>query len=127
MKKVFIVLGVSLLLFSCGETNKSEKTENTEVSDSQNIEDQILGNWKLKTLGGDVQEGTLTINNDNTCVVNGIEGKWLMKDNKYCSQLTGDNLPEIMKEETCYTVKVSGGELSLTIELGVESIYEKVE
>lgn len=127
MKKVFIVLSVSLLLFSCGETNNSEKTENTEVSDSQNLQDQILGNWKLRSVGGTLQEGTMTINDDKTCLVNGIEGKWLMKDNNFCTQLTGENLPDIMKEEYCKAVKISGEELSLTIELGIESIYVKVE
>lgn len=127
MKKVFIVLSVSLLLFSCGETNNSEKTENTEVSDSQNLQDQILGNWKLISVGGTLGEGTMTINDDKTCLVNGIEGKWLMKDNNFCTQLTGENLPDIMKEETCSAVKISGEELSLTIELGIESIYVKVE
>jgi hypothetical protein len=125
MKKVLMVLSISLFLFSCGETNKSEKTESSEVNDSQNVEDQIVGSWKLKTIGGAVQDGTMTINNDKTCLINGLEGKWLIKDNNFCSQLVGENLPKIMKDEYCSTIKINGGELSLTVELGIESIYEK--
>ena len=125
MKKVLMVLSISLFLFSCGETNKSEKTESSEVNDSQNVEDQIVGSWKLKTIGGTVQDGTMTINNDKTCLINGSEGKWLIKDNNFCTQLVGEDLPKIMKNEYCSIIKINGGELSLTIEIGIESIYEK--
>jgi hypothetical protein len=127
MKKVFIVLSFSLFLFSCGETNKLEKTDTTEVTDSQNIKDQIVGNWKLKTVGGVVGDGTMTINDDKTFLLNALEGKWLMKDNNFCYKLTGENLPKIMKEEICRVLIIKGGELSLGKEMGVESIYEKVE
>ena len=125
MKKVLMILSISLFLFSCGETNKSEKTESSEVNDSQNVKDQIVGKWKLKTVGGALQDGTMTINNDNTCLVNGMEGIWSIKDNNFCRELVGENLPDILKKETCFIVNINGGQLSLNTEVGIESIYEK--
>lgn len=78
MKKVLMVLSVSLFLFSCGETNKSEsgevtqsektkssegsqsektessevtQSEKTEISEVNQSENKIIGKWELAKFG----------------------------------------------------------------------------
>jgi len=128
MKKVLMVLSISLFLFSCGETIKSEKTENVEVKNTQNVEDQIVGSWKLKSIAGAEVEGTMTINNDKTGLINGSPIKWSIKDNKFCREVLDENIPKGLRNEECSTVKINGGELSLTAgdDYKIEMIYEKV-
>jgi len=134
MKRILMILSVILFLFSCGETNKSEKTESSEVNDSQNVEDQIVGKWKLThTKGREMEEGEesyMIIKDDGTfqsIVRDKIseynktsENNWSIKDNQFCKTNKEINF------EICGSFNLEGDKLEWNTEdMGIFK-YRKV-
>ncbi len=118
MKKVLMVLSISLFLFSCGETNKSEKTGSSEVNDSQNVEDQIVGKWIVTGamgLEGEEKEDNYIIIKDDCTVLQvtpfGTSTfNWSIKDNQFCQS------NEEFDIETCGSFNLEGDKLEWNIE-----------
>jgi len=136
MKKVLMVLSISLFLFSCGETNKSEKTESSGVNDSQNVEKQIVGKWILKLyLGKDAESENKTyimINEDNTYKsvnydITIDKGTWSINGDEFCEKITSSRINDEGGEE-CSKYQLDGNKLTITRLLyssPLVSVYEK--
>ena len=126
MKKVLMVLSISLFLFSCGETNKSEKTESSEVNDSQNVEDQIVGKWILKLfLGKDPETENKTyimINEDHiykhvSYDYTTHKGTWSINGDEFCEKDEDG--------EECSKYQLDGNKLTISDPMGLVYVYEK--
>jgi len=115
MKRILMLLSVSLFLFSCGETNKSESGE---VNNSQNVEDQIVGKWIVTHAMGmkteETEDNCLIIKDDGTCIqvtsFNQPEFNWSIKDNQFCMR------NEEFDIETCGSFNLEGDKLEWNTE-----------
>lgn len=113
MKRLFIILCSSLMLFSCGNNGETNNTISKELNEfkktvSEN-EFNIIGKWKLKMMGSNPVEDTyLVIKEDGklTTVSSGNEKQWTwsIDGNKFC-QYDYDGF------ESCGTIKLDGNQL----------------
>ena len=107
MKRILMLLSVSLFLFSCGETNNS-----------QNLEDQIVGKWIVTHVMGmeteEKEDNCIIIKDDGTLLqvtpIGTSEFNWSIKDNQLCQR------NEEFDIETCGSFNLEGDKLEWNTE-----------
>jgi hypothetical protein len=126
MKNILFVLSISLFLFSCDETNESEKTVTSEVNESEN---EIIGKWKLISItdlssgnSNSGQELYMVLKEDGTAFKGNSDGQseftWSLIRNDFCQIHFGF--------ESCGTIKLRENQLEWKKPYSL-NIYEKVD